>query len=309
MQNPNDNPTAAPAACSPAAAPSPTQELTGGTDSPVQVIDQIGSLNQRLIVLKVCAIVLCYAGTSEVSIGGKNYTMRDGDLFVCRPNVMIEHSTSSANCACCGVLVPLDFFDRNLVFSGKMWDSLRFIDENPVIHLNAEECYMMRQYCSLIKAKLRAEPLRHHREIVDSLVRALIYELGDRSERFHKTVDTSYSSGENLFERFIRLIVGSYPKPREVKDYASKLCVTPKYLSAVCKMVTGKPASEIIGKYVLQDIEFHLRRKDKSIKEIATELGISNLSYFGKYVRRELGMSPRAYREKMLREADGSALV
>ncbi|WP_410554569.1 helix-turn-helix domain-containing protein [Bacteroides caecicola] len=37
---------------------------------------------------------------------------------------------------------------------------------------------------------------------------------------------------------------------------------------------------------------------DKSVKEVANEAGFDNLSFFGKYVRRELGVSPRKYRLK-----------
>lgn len=274
-----------------------TRVTTAG-HSRIQVIDQIGGLSQRLVVLKVCAIVLCTSGKAELSIGGRDFTMTTGDLFVCRPNVPVEPQTSSHDFVCTGMLVPIDFFDRNISLPGNMWETLRFLDNSPVIHLTDEERRIMQQYVSLVRAKLHAEPLRHHADVIDSIVRAFIYELGDRTERFIEHADTSYSSADNLFERFIRLLTSIYPKPREVKDYAQRLCVSPKYLSAVCKHVTGKPASAIINHAIVQDIKFHLRRKDKSIKEIATEMGIPNLSYFGKYVRRELGMSPRTFRQK-----------
>ncbi|WP_418833561.1 helix-turn-helix domain-containing protein [Phocaeicola sp.] len=38
--------------------------------------------------------------------------------------------------------------------------------------------------------------------------------------------------------------------------------------------------------------------RNKSVKEVANEAGFDNLSFFGKYVRRELGVSPREYRLK-----------
>ncbi len=295
----------------PVAAPEPqsktiAEAAPGSMGHLVQIVDHIGGLSQRLVTLSVCGFVLCCAGTADLVVGNTQYHMEEGDLFICRPSLQVEGLGSSNNFACCGVLVPQEFFERNIVFAGSMWDTLNFLDNNPILRLNGEECYMFRQYCSLIKTKLNATPLRHHEEVIDSLVRALVYELGDRLVRFYKPAETTYNSAENLFDRFMRLLVGSYPKPREVKDYASRLCVTPKYLSAVCKSVTGKPASDVIAKYILQDIKFHLRRKDKSIKEIATELGISNLSYFGKYVRRELGMSPRAYRNSIIGEHEES---
>lgn len=286
-----------------AAEQTPSTHVSASSKSRIQIVDQIGGLSQRLVVLKVCAIVLCTSGKAHLLIGGKEYTMGAGDLFVCRPNVPVEPQASSTDFVCSGMLVPIDFFDRIIVMPGNMWETLRFLDNSPVIHLSDEECDIMQQYVALVKAKLHAEPLRHHADVVDSIVRAFIYELGDRTERFIDHAETSYSSAENLFERFIRLLSSVYPKPREVKDYALRLCVTPKYLSAVCKHVTGKPASAIINHAIVQDIKFHLRRKDKSIKEIATEMGIPNLSYFGKYVRRELGMSPRVYRQKAADES------
>ena len=54
--------------------------------------------------------------------------------------------------------------------------------------------------------------------------------------------------------------------------YANQLYVTPKYLSAVCKEVSGQTASELITQYMVKDILYLLRNSQKSIKEIANEL-------------------------------------
>lgn len=80
--------------------------------------------------------------------------------------------------------------------------------------------------------------------------------------------------------------------------YADKLCITPKYLSSICKKQTGKTASDIIDEMTVNYIKQMLVSSEKSIKEIASETGFDNLSFFGKFVKRELGMSPRDYRLK-----------
>ena len=84
----------------------------------------------------------------------------------------------------------------------------------------------------------------------------------------------------------------------DVAYFAGKLCITPKYLSAVCKKQSGKTASDLINQVASNYIRHMLSSSDKSIKEIAADTGFTNLSFFGKYVRRELGMSPRDYRQK-----------
>ena len=87
-----------------------------------------------------------------------------------------------------------------------------------------------------------------------------------------------------------------YNKNRDVKFYADKLNISPKYLSNICKRVSGKSASIIINQYVIKSIKHSLIYTNKSIKEIALELNFENISFFGKYTKRVLGLSPKIYR-------------
>ena len=140
-------------------------------------------------------------------------------------------------------------------------------------------------------------PCKHQKELIDSLIQAFLYEFHDALERFIKLKPPTFTSGENLFKEFISLLSSSYPKERMIGFYANQLYVTPKYLSAVCKEVSGQTASELITQYMVKDILYLLRNSQKSIKEIANELNFPNLSFFGKYVKQHLGMSPKQYRE------------
>ena len=45
-----------------------------------------------------------------------------------------------------------------------------------------------------------------------------------------------------------------------------------------------------------------LKRPDKSIKEICNELEFPNLSFFGRYVKKHLGMSPKQWRSQHHKE-------
>lgn len=58
-------------------------------------------------------------------------------------------------------------------------------------------------------------------------------------------------------------------------------------------------ASEVINRCIIDDVRLLLHNPDKSVKEISNELGFPNLSFFGKYVKRMLGMSPKAYRKSL----------
>lgn len=103
-----------------------------------------------------------------------------------------------------------------------------------------------------------------------------------------------------LFKRFLDLLACTEVKKRSISYYAGKLCVTPKYLSTVCKKVSGKTAFEWINDYVVEDIKYFLKYSNKSIKEISEHQDFPNISFFGKYVKTHLGTSPTDYRKQSL---------
>ena len=100
----------------------------------------------------------------------------------------------------------------------------------------------------------------------------------------------------NLFQRFLFLLEKAPVKHRSVESFAAELCITPKYLSAVCKKQSGKTANEWITQQVLADIRYYLKHTDLSIKQICVRLGFPNPSFFGKYVKEHFGMTPTQLR-------------
>ena len=78
--------------------------------------------------------------------------------------------------------------------------------------------------------------------------------------------------------------------------YAKQLNITPKYLSSVVKEVSGKTAARWIDESVILEAKALLKYSGMSIQEIAYHLNFSTQSFFGKYFKRYVGMSPLAYR-------------
>ena len=91
-------------------------------------------------------------------------------------------------------------------------------------------------------------------------------------------------TGNNHFQRFLDLLHSLEVKHHSTKWYASELCITPKYLSYICKKNSGKTANEWITEHVMEDIRYNLKQTDYSNKQICDMLGFPNTSFFGKYV-------------------------
>lgn len=90
---------------------------------------------------------------------------------------------------------------------------------------------------------------------------------------------------------------GDYRKNREINYYSDKLCVTTKYLSEVCKKVSGFPANYWINRFTVLDISRQLRDRKRSFTKLTDLYGFSSPSYFSRYVQKYLGASPSDFRE------------
>ena len=80
---------------------------------------------------------------------------------------------------------------------------------------------------------------------------------------------------------FISMLYDGGPTARNgVAAYASRLCVTPHYLTEVCRSVSGRPASYWIERFAMREVVMLLARRDLTLTSIAERLGFSSLSYF-----------------------------
>lgn len=262
----------------------------------IQVIQEINFLPDYAIKTEAYLAILCTDGLANVCINNQNYRVEKGSFIFCHPNMILESSMFSADFQFKGMVFTSEFVKEFEVYLDDGWNFLVYIDRNPVSQFNDHECEVFQSYWNLLYVKLSGDRLKHHKEVITSLLMALVYELRDSTERYPSNDEPRYRSSDKLFKRFMELLTSSFPKRRDVGYYAEQLCVTPKYLSAVCKNTVGDTASEIITKYVVTDIKYLLRQRDLTIKEVAMKLGFDNISFFGKYTRRNLGMSPKAYR-------------
>ena len=245
--------------------------------------------------------ILCLRGHAAISIDGRSYNLYPDNVLICHPNIVLGESMSSMDFEFRGVVLSKDYLQRlPLVSTDNMWDVMMFFEKAPVLSLTPDEVKDFCRYYDLIRPRLADTHLRYREELLSALLTALLYELSNIISRFADFRPQPYSAGSNVFRNFLSLLSSSYPKSRSVAYYADKLCLTPKYLSTVCKEVSGETASELINRYVVKDIDFLLKQRGRSVKEICNELEFPNLSFFGRYVKKHLGLSPKQYREKVL---------
>ena len=100
-----------------------------------------------------------------------------------------------------------------------------------------------------------------------------------------------------LIKNFISLLDQNYKELHLPKEYADLLFVTPNHLNSVCKEYLGNPAGEIIRNRILLEAKRLLIIADWTITQVAYELNFNDNSYFTKFFKKQVGMTPEEFRK------------
>lgn len=101
------------------------------------------------------------------------------------------------------------------------------------------------------------------------------------------------------FLKLIRLIDRYYMSERGVAFYAAKLFLSPKYLSELSKSVCGYTVQELIFKAIMRRAMALLDSTNKTVAEISEEFNFPNPSSFGTFFKKQTGVSPQKYRDRL----------
>lgn len=80
-------------------------------------------------------------------------------------------------------------------------------------------------------------------------------------------------------------------------DYADMLNITPKALAKITKNHFNKTLSNLIAERIIIEAKRELYLTNKSVKEIAYELGYDDEHYFSRFFKNNADVSPQLYRE------------
>jgi len=107
----------------------------------------------------------------------------------------------------------------------------------------------------------------------------------------------NFPAHERLTMEFKRLLNYHITKDKSVKFYAAELNVTPNHLNKSVKVTLGKSASALIDEMLILEAKVLMQKNNMSISEIAFEIGIEDVSYFGRFFKKHTGFAPTEYRK------------
>jgi AraC family transcriptional activator of pobA len=139
---------------------------------------------------------------------------------------------------------------------------------------------------------------RFYEEVLKLQMQLFILEMWHTFANEYEQRKHSLQTG-TLYEQFMQLLEQHCLKHREVQFYSNELNITAKYLNHLCKIHSGVTASDWIQRHAKERIILLLQNKSLNISEIADEMDFSSRSFFTRYVKKLLGVTPGAFRGRL----------
>ena len=278
-----------------------------GDSDELVVMENFGSLPQGELSLDSHGlIVICTGGMAQFDYDGQQIQLHKNDLYLYMAHSVVCNFMSSPDFNCRQI-----WFSRSELWNINMYGEVSLADmtylkQHPKVHLPDEEMALLEDYFKLLCRRMRDQKPLLYSDIVRSLVSTMMLEMlcmirRDKEQKALSDIQEDNSPGfhkRRIADKFMRLVEQSDGRIRRVDDFATQLNVTPKYLSTVLKEVMNRRPSTFIQLYTMKAIEHRLRYTDMTMQEISNDLNFPNPSFFGKYCKEHLGMTPLEYRMK-----------
>lgn len=264
---------------------------------------QILKEGQIISTFNKCGIFYCQRGSVEVSLEGCHYHIKPGDVYIYMASTLVHllHKSEDAE----GIMVEVDFY-YILPIVNKVInvESQLFMRKNPCVSLSGEQCahfeYLLNNLWDRINAEdCQKENVQYQHlklELIKSMGQTICYEILNMYFTNQPLQPLQQGKKDVVFQNFMLSLFRFYRKERDVSFYARMQHITPRYFSAIIKEKTGDSALQWIVRMVITEAKQLLEESDLSIKEIADQLNFPTQSFFGKYFKQYVGVSPKEYR-------------
>jgi AraC-like DNA-binding protein len=274
-------------------------EFIDYADSDIVIIDDLRNFTKlQTIKVDFLLIIVVKSGRIAMRTNKVESIASSNDIIICQPNTMMNECMLSIDLSAKAVCLSSQMA-RKMLHILDVVDLSFYLKHKPIIHVDESTMNTFEKYHALLTEQLLKEETRYKKQIISSLVSSFLFCLLSIIENATpQRTALNISRSSVLFKQFIDLLTSLEVKPRKLNYYSSKLCITSKYLSNICKENSGKTAYNWIIEYAIEDINRLLSHSDMSIKEIANYLDFPNLSFFGKFVKAHLGCSPTEFRKQ-----------
>ena len=246
-----------------------------------------------------CMHLLCTAGEGSFVFNEHCYHIAKNDL------VVIPYPNRVSNLAAHNNM-QVEWFAADYKFLQNLLPSNNYsiggsisLNQDPVIKLTEDQAGHLLADFYRLRERMGDQHLQFYRELMGSLCLTMMYDIFEAHAQRNSSEAHTDRTAYIVKQLLALLATGISSTERDVSYYAERLNVSPKYLSATIKRVTGHSVTSYIDRHTVPLLKDYLGDERLSLTQIADRMNFASLSYFSRYCTKHLGKSPSEYRQSL----------
>ena len=247
--------------------------------------------------------LLCHKGEAHFTMNGKQYEIHGHEFLIWQLGSVVNEISYSDDFNADFLCVSRPFLIK--YNPERVWATRAFvyIKSHPVINLDNDGWQLCAHDFEEFRLRLSNDSHIFLDEMLGGLLQLFLYDLWQIYAPMLREKQLASNSASDIFQHFLTMVSENASTERRITFYADRLCVTSKYLSEVCRSCSGRPASEWITGYAMQEMQRMLKDPNLTLTEISDRMRFPNYPNFTKYAKTGLGVSPSEYRQRLEKRA------
>jgi AraC-like DNA-binding protein len=246
------------------------------------------------------AILIVRKGSLSIELDYNSYSIEKNDLFVKLPEHIMQKIEADGNFEGTAIMIKRQLLEETVALLNRVLYNPNYmrIRLHPRCKLSDNEVKAMLDAMSLVKEKICLQGNNFQHDIIKCAILMMLLECENSILKYNQQQSIKLKRQEQILNQFLELLKGNCKKEHKVEFYTDKLFVTPQYLSLVLRNISGKTAYQWIVEGITTEAKILLKDAALNVQQIADILNFPDPSSFGKFFKKQTGLSPFKYRNQ-----------
>ncbi|MFC0777029.1 helix-turn-helix domain-containing protein [Flavobacterium sp. HJSW_4] len=242
-------------------------------------------------------IMIILSGSSKIQFNLLDYTIQAQDIVLISPHTVTHIKEIESSMSLIAISFTMNFAINHTLNRTDV-SAFEFFASKTALSLKLKEAEIksLVQLSQLLYEKNSSFSSFYRKELLIHSFNLLMYQVAAiYSEKYAANV-TKMTRKEELASKFIKLLEENFKRERKVQFYSDVMNLTAAHLSKILKEVSGKTTGELIDAAIITEACILLSNPALNVSQISDELNFSDQSFFGKFFKKHIGLSPSEYR-------------
>lgn len=247
------------------------------------------------------SLVWIKEGAGRINADSDGYDFGENTLFAFAPYQPYLITTGKPIRGI-AIYFHFDFFcihkhQKELELNGVLYNN---VYQPPFVKIDEYAADTLDMVCRQMELEMQNPALAQHELLVSYLKIFLITASRLKIEQQPKLAAITRDNKEPfILQKLKDAIEENFRTRHSPSQYADLLYITPKALAKITKTHFNKTLSSLINERIIIEAKRELYLTDKTVKEIAYELGYEDEYYFSRFFKINADVSPQSYRDSV----------